>query len=106
ALIYRRLIHRTEPNRPHISSDIKYFKQRWRQKQTSAPKSLLARRQVLLRIFPTSATPRLRFVPSAAPSERLCSSGKGGSRVSNIDPQPLFTQNMNLLVKDLGSPIK
>ncbi|MFT4743891.1 MAG: hypothetical protein ACI91Z_001870, partial [Yoonia sp.] len=34
------------------------------------------------------------------------SSGKGGSRVSNIDPQPLFTQNMNLLVKDLGSPIK
>ncbi|MFT5650856.1 MAG: hypothetical protein ACJAY6_001814, partial [Yoonia sp.] len=41
-----------------------------------------------------SANPRLRIFTSIAPSQRRRSSGKGGSRVSRVLPQPLFTEKM------------
>ena len=37
ALIYRRLIHRTEPNRPHISSDTINFKEQRDKNKPDAP---------------------------------------------------------------------
>ncbi|MFT5064915.1 MAG: hypothetical protein ACI9TA_000523, partial [Reinekea sp.] len=52
------------------------------------------------------ANPRLRIFTSIAPSQRRRSSGKGGSRVSRVLPQPLFTEKMNLLVKGLKVAIK
>jgi hypothetical protein len=35
--------------------------------------------------------------PFGAPLERLCSSGKGGSKVSGWGPQPLFSGKMHFL---------
>ena len=99
--IYRRLIHRTEPNRPHISSDTNNFKQRRDKRNSVRPNLFGAPRLKNLKIFfrrayRLSAFP-LPSGPSGAPLERVCSSGKGGSTDSGSDPQPLFSTNVHFL---------
>ena len=93
ALIYRRLIHRTEPNRPHISSDISISKSvetniNWmRQLFLARPANLISEFSRVSLAEPTvSSSSR----PSGAPYLTVCLSGKGGSKVSSQDPQPLF----------------
>ncbi len=67
ALIYRRLIHRTEPNRPHISSDISISNSVETKQNQMRPKVLGAPRlQYLCFFFRVSLPylPRFRFRPA------------------------------------------
>jgi hypothetical protein len=79
---YRRdiqtLIHRTEPSRPHISSDICDVKER-EGNQNRAP-----------------YRPARRLVPFGIsfPPPHLCAAGEGPSTDSHRDPQALFSRNL------------
>ena len=96
----KRLIHRNEPNRPHISSDISIsnnvetIKTEMRPIVLARPASITS--DFLLRRVAPSASP-LPDGPSGAPPVHHCASGKGGSKVSTPNPQALFQRNMHLL---------
>ena len=68
--IYRRLIHRTEPNRPHISSDISNFKER-RDKSDWMRPNFLARPACIISVFSlASRCPVARLAPRQSVSAR------------------------------------
>jgi hypothetical protein len=84
ALIYRRLIHRTEPNRPHISSDISISNSVETKRNKCALNYRRARPQssiissYRLRTFQTVPDPSN---PSSAPTLHLCAAGGGVLRL-------------------------
>ena len=68
--IYRRLIHRTEPNRPHISSDISNFKER-RDKSDWMRPNFLARPACIISVFSLASRCRVaRLAPRQSVSAR------------------------------------
>lgn len=100
ALIYRRLIHRTEPNRPHISSDISISNSVDTKRNKCALNYRRARPQssiisyYRLRTFQTVPDPSN---PSSAPTLHLCAAGEGGSTVTAPSPQGVFSGKMHFL---------
>ena len=86
ALIYRRLIHRTEPNRPHISSDISISNNVETKQYKMRPK-LSARPACNISIF------LLRRVSRKTvwrPDPHRCTACEGGSTVTRQRPQVVF----------------
>ncbi|WP_218588278.1 hypothetical protein, partial [Loktanella atrilutea] len=95
--IYRRLIHRTEPNRPHISSDITISNsveaKRNKMRQKSAPHSNLKEFSQL------PDPPDL----SASPPVHLCAAGEGLFTESGRGPQPSIAKNLHPARKKFGT---
>ena len=92
--IYRRLIHRMNQGRPHISSDISDVKQRERQKPDQCALTFGApARQPLECLAASSASaPRLRLAaaPSGAPSCASAPPVKGLLRIPPDTRNPFF----------------
>ena len=100
--IYRRLIHRNEPNRPHISSDTKLSKST-ETKSTESARFYLAQpdqaaSNLSLRPFeasspvvpsPAASPPKHPPRRSRRPAVRLSAAGEGLSTGHPADPQPL-----------------
>jgi hypothetical protein len=86
ALIYRRLIHRTEPNRPHISSDISISNNVETKQHKMRPK-LSARPACNISIF---LLRRVVLKPVWRPDPHRCTACEGGSTVTQQNPQVVF----------------
>jgi hypothetical protein len=94
----KRLIHRTEPNRPHISSVISNVKEHETQTKQDALKPS-ARPACNTSVFylpprPQTSTLQRPSNPSGAPAVHPCAAGEGLSRVTRSDPQ--VQKQMNL----------
>ena len=89
----KRLIHRTEPNRPHISSDTRDFKER-RDKTHRMRPIPTARPACITSILVPTNQPNNRVSASVQPVRRPavhhCAAGEGGSTVTAISPQVVF----------------
>jgi len=110
ALIYRRLIHRTEPNRPHISSDISISNSVETKRNQMRPKSL-ARLACIISVFlsPPRCRPSafpLPSGPSGAPSVLVSAAGEEASTVTHHNPQPPFSRNMHFSAKYSSSAFR
>ena len=89
------LIHRNEPNRPHISSDINHVKQR-RSKQNNKmrPNIIGAPRPILTSDLFTLTRPSVSARPCQRPQPRLSAAGEGVFRGMAGNPQVVFCRNM------------
>jgi len=99
ALIYRRLIHRTEPNRPHISSDISISNSVETKRNKMRPK-LVARPACNISVFslaPRCRLPRFRFRPARLAPRRysLAPPVRGVLRLVADTRNPFFEKNSN-----------
>jgi hypothetical protein len=87
----KRLIHRNEPNRPHISSDIQF--------SNNVETKIIKMRQLLparLAIQISEFLQQLQELnvsayPFSRPSPHHCASGKRGSSVTPTESQVLFS---------------
>ena len=97
--IYRRLIHRMNQGRPHISSDISDVKQRERQKPDQC--ALTCRRarpstsRISCRLVCVSSASPPRRRPVWRPVVRLSAAGEGAFTDSAGNPQALFSKKSN-----------
>ena len=96
ALIYRRLIHRTEPNRPHISSDISISNNVETKRNQMRPISL-ARLACSISVF--SLAPRGRLARLAPRQCLLAPPVRGVLRLLTHTRNPFFQEKCKLLKK-------
>ena len=85
------LIHRNEPNRPHISSVIKFSKS-VETKSTESAKLPSATRQSYLRISIRLTSPSFRSTPFRVPATASAAPVKGYLRVSPESRKGFFTE--------------
>ena len=88
------LIHRNEPNRPHISSDIKFSKSA-ETKLTGSAKLPSATRQLYLNPFPHSDPFKHRLPSRPASQQHLSAAGERASTHSHAQSQDIFYRKMN-----------
>ncbi len=99
----KRLIHRNEPNRPHISSVIINFKER-RDKSDWMRRNFLARPACIISVFSLASRCRLSAFPlpcgpSGAPLVHLCAAGEGVLRLVRGTRKCFFAEMLSFSKK-------